>query len=165
MSIETITPENITPDIKSAVRALLLAKTFAQVEREMIDAMQRDILMDGDRPLYRVIQKKQDQGRPEWITDPKYAYSMSKDDYLSYSAECDHRIKQMGYDVPEGYCPALIAESLQRKAEKILIDSAKGLIGFSFDDLIYTKPGIYDKYVNLLCSLVISLPDWKNPLD
>lgn len=108
---------------KPIAEAVLVAKAFADVERERVDAY--------IRPVFERYDFRYDMtGQPERrIENPKCIY-LSEDDKLveKYFAECDRVHRENGFDGPEGHCPALIAEDLLRKAENILLDELAKLM-------------------------------------
>jgi hypothetical protein len=151
------------PGLKPAVGTLLLAKVYAESERAIIDKMQRAVLND------RVFTMKVEflrEGQNPRITDPSVAYLMRDADFDFYHAECQRRIKAMGYDVPKDHCPALIAERLLMEAEHAAIAAAAPITGIS-DALmiIRQKDGLakYKKMVDLLCKLICSMPGYVPP--
>jgi hypothetical protein len=159
-----ITPEDITPAIKSAVNAVLMAKAMALVQRERVDQIERRILAQA---TYR--------GMPEWIErglcparilDPKETYMIREEDQEDYRAEWQIAIDALGYKLPRDHCPALIAEDLQRQAEAVLIEAAEPVFGVTKDQLFQSAKGLenYRRYIDLLCGLVVKLPGYKNPL-
>lgn len=167
METKTTRPsvKDITPAIKSAVAAVLLAKKFAAVEREKINKVERDVLSGieiwtsakwGDRiPSHR-------------ITNPADLYMADADSepVKWYYEEMQKEIDAMGYKLPVGHCPALCAESLLRDAEHLLIKAAAPVFNVTLDQILCSKGNLENlrKYIDLLCGLVVSLPDFKNPL-
>lgn len=151
------------PGLKPAVGVLLLAKVYAESERAIIDKMQRAVLNDRE---FHIKAEYRRADEPSRITDPKLAYLMSDSKYEFYNAECQRRIKAMGYDVPKDHCPALIAERLLMEAEHAAIAAAAPITGI--DDarvIIGQKDGLekYAKMVDLLCKLICSMPGYVPP--
>ncbi len=147
------------------VNAVLLAMANAQIERERIDAMERAVLTrDDGTPMYRTADEWRERGMrdcPEWVTEPKHAYLMADDDLADYGAECQHRIKQMGYQVPDGHCPALIAEDLQITAEWALMSAAEEFFPEIPADALYLDNR--RRYLDLLIGMVVNAPGYKKP--
>lgn len=151
---------DITPAIKSSVNAVLMAKVFAQVEREKIDAMNRDILTTD---VYLSTSSPQNQEKVR-ITESQDSWLLCDADAKTYYAVRDFRIKQMGYDLKPGHCPALIAENVLTDTEHLLVEVAKPVFGVDLHDLLCAGMDKYHKYIDLLCKLVVSMPGFKNPL-
>ena len=151
---------DITPAIKSSVNAVLMAKAFAQIEREKIDAMDRDILLSD---IYLSAPSPQNQEKAR-ITKPQDSWLLCDADAKTYYAVRDFRIKQMGYDLKPGHCPALIAESVLSDARHLLVEVAKPVFGVDLHDLLRAGMDKYYQYIDLLCKLVVNAPDFENPL-
>jgi hypothetical protein len=132
------TPLRTTPTIQAfkqwandcapAARAVLMARVFADMERERVDAYILPIFQS-----YRFTVAKAWRSGPEKdsiITRPKDLY-LSDDEVLTaaYFDECDQAHRAHGFTGPKGHCPALIAEHLVIVAENALIDLAKPLFG------------------------------------
>jgi len=152
-----------------------MAMANAQVWRERIDTMERDILKREDgSPMFRTAEEHLKHGhKEEWITDPKWAWLMSKDDFDEYYAECQFRIKNNGWQIAgecEGHCPALVAEHLQTQAEWALILAAEEFFpGVTNDKLLCGTQDTLglecrQKYLDLLVKLVVNAPGYRNPL-
>jgi hypothetical protein len=155
--------DSITPAIKSAVNAVLMARVFAQVEREKMDAVDREIL----KCEYLTDKKWEPHMPVHRITDPKELHFMDEDDWKDYYAERQKRIDAMGYKLPVGHCPALVAESMQTKAEHVLVECAEELFpGVTVNKILCSPKGLdrLKEYLDLLIKLVVSLPDYRNPL-
>lgn len=65
-------------------------------------------------------------GKP--ITKPNDLY-LTDEDCTAYYAACDIAHREQGYNLPEGHCPALVAEHEQLKAEWALLEAAGKLLG------------------------------------
>ena len=156
------------PDVKvllqtleRPVNAVLLAMTLAQVERERMNKLDRELLA---ATAYNVAPEFA-HGRPiERITDPKLAYLMGDEDAAEYHAERQQRIDAMGYRLPRGHCPALCAEEVQREAESVLIGAA--LVFFptcTQDSLLCAGLGKHGQYVDLLVRMIVNAPGYMAP--
>jgi hypothetical protein len=103
---------------------LCLAKAFAEVERERVNAY---IL-----PLFETFTFTEDSEgcEGEKITNPEHLY-LSEDEKLSaeYYAACDRAHREHGFDGPEGHCPALVAGHLLVQAENLLLGEVTELMG------------------------------------
>lgn len=134
------------------VNACLMARAHAQLMREAVTPIYAAVLdfcdvhdKDGTR-----------------ITDPDKAWHMHDKYAADYYAECDKRIREAGYEVEPGYCPALIAEGLQRDAERLLIQSAAEHVpGLDYDRLLCAGLGKLKECVRLLEGLVVNSPGYK----
>lgn len=156
-------------NIAAAVNAYFVARAYAETVREAIHKIDISILRDEKtgKWLYRTDPARL-HGREnmEFITDPERAYMMSDDDAADYYAERDKRIHENGWNVKKGYCPALIAESLQRDAERLIVSTTGPLFGIDANDLLCAKNGLeqYRKFIDLTCKMVASHPRYKPSL-
>lgn len=117
--------------------AVAQSQAYAQTMREAVDKIQRDVLKEI--PLYDDLDAEHSGSERKRITDPKRTW-LSKDDaaFGRYVAECSKRERAAGIKpatMPDDYCPALVAEDLQMKAERALLDSGGALFGFSADQM------------------------------
>lgn len=165
-----LTQQDITPEIKQAVSAYLMARVYAETMRAEVDKIETAVLEESE---YLV--------KPEWckrygekkirVLKPSDSYLMEESDYKDFWAESVKRMKAAGLDrhlpkgetMEAGYCPALVAEELQRVAARLIVEVAEPLTGVSVDK-ITCHLDLYRKYVDLWVGLVVNLPDFENPL-
>jgi len=160
-----MTPKDIiqkAPGLTSAVNTYLLAKVYADGERAIIDKMKRDILNGS---VFTVRPEFTRQTEPNRITEPSRDYLMSDEQFETYHAECQRRIVAMGYDVPEGHCPALIAERILTEAEHLVIDESSALTGLKdgVHSLLCKGMDIYHKYIDLCVKMIVNMPGYVAP--
>ena len=100
----------------------------------------------------------------EIILDVERTYMLSDDDANIFYDKLHILHIENGFDVKEGYCPILIAESLERQAKDIVIQNAFYITKFTKDDLLCSKNALenYDEAINLIINLVFSLVKMKN---
>jgi len=58
---------------------------------------------------------------------------LSHQDATAFYAACDDLNRAHGYDLPAGYCPALVAEHAVIKAENALLKHAGSCLGIDFE--------------------------------
>jgi hypothetical protein len=103
-----------------------MARAFAQVERERVDAyilpiFARYTFVDG-------LSRGERRGTP--IEKPDQLYMCTDEaGVAAYFEECDQAHRAHGFKGPKGHCPALTAETLLMRTEQALIDLAKPLTG------------------------------------
>lgn len=151
-----------TPAIRAAVGAYLVTRAYAETMRERVDETHKDILTEC--PVYA------DQfDRTRQILKSGDLYLCSNDDLCQdFYDEANHRLRKLKIkpdDMPNEHCPALVAEEIQRNTRRLLIEIAEQetFHGLTFEKLICSQDAIgnLDKYIDLLCGLVCSLPDWE----
>lgn len=169
------TPADITPAMKTAVNAVLMAEAIYLTERERMDKLDRELLAEQ---TYHVDQKMIDletkhgatEALAKWeacgrrITDPDDSFLMDAADAMKYYAERQRRINAMGYKLPDGHCPALVAKCTLLDAERILVECAEEVFEVTFDQLPSAGLDKLKQYIELMVTLVVNLPDFKNPL-
>lgn len=163
--METLTKEaaeSLTP----AVNALLMAKTYAELKREEIESIQLQILKDDVYKGSDIGNRGESRGNFR-ITETKDTYLMKDEDWEIYHAKVNAINLENGFkDAERGLCPALVAETTVRDAQKILIECAEEYFeGVTGHKLLCAGYGKYQEYIDLLVGLVLSLPDYKNPLE
>ena len=132
------------------VNLVLEKRAIAEVMREKIDSIHTQILLEE---IF-----EDDEGNR--ITNPRYSFRIEKEPHQQYYYKrCDEENKKLGFDLPHGYCPALIAENELRKAEHALIKQAERYFpGLTKDKILCTSHGLDNlkKYLDMLCGLVVN---------
>jgi len=167
-------PKDITPAVKSAVNAYLLARANAELHREKVDKIAKKILSTA---TYYADVKHLSRGRikSERILEHKDCWLMSEDEGHEYFVDLRYELEQSGYKIestigdPEwSYCcPALTAECLQTDTEHLVIDSAAEMLGEDEtfrNKLLCNGFDSYRKFIDLVVGLVVNTPGFKNPL-
>lgn len=133
-------------DCAPAGRAVLLARAFAELERERVDAY---ILPIFKSYKFTVAEKNGRRHPGEEITEPRMLY-LSDDEVMcaAYYEECDRAHRAHGFKGPHGHCPALTAEHLVIQTEHALIGLAQDLFGVEAHQL--WRPEDRKKYLDLL---------------
>jgi hypothetical protein len=73
-------------------------------------------------------------------------------------------------DMPEGQCPACVAEHIQVKAEWLICDTAADMLDMDITGkelnsrLLCMGLDKYHEFIDLIVRLVVNLPDFKNPI-
>jgi hypothetical protein len=107
-------------------KAVLLARAFAALERQRVDAYIAPIFASYGF-TYGAIARGQLTGL---IPTQKDLYLADDGPQMAaYYAECDAAHRAHGFTGPDGHCPALTAETLVRDAERALMDQALPLFG------------------------------------
>lgn len=112
---------------------VLKARVFAEMENERVEAYRE--------PVFAKYEFTNDMDRPrnthkgEKLTHSKQLYLSENEELCkAFYAECELAHREHGFDGPEGHCPALSAESLQREAEQLLLDSLGEFCGIDGND-------------------------------
>lgn len=133
-------------DVAPAARAVLMARVFAEMERERVRAYIRPIF---DKYGFTYGAEWGDSHAGEPIPDPEHLYLADDEVQVAcYFEECDRAHRAHGFTGPHGHCPALVAENLQRVAEGHMIDFAAELFGVNFS-------GVYGEDRKRLLDLLI----------
>ncbi len=115
----------------AAARAYFQAQALVETLRPVITGIKAALLTEMQiRVADKWIERGVEDGGP--ITDPARAYLMSAEDAARFFPELDARIRAAGFtEQPEGYCPLLVAEALQRDAANVVLDAAVSFHGQS----------------------------------
>lgn len=106
--------------------AVCQAQAFAKCERERVFSYTLPIFR---RYSFRV-NPKFSHRYGEMVERPADLYLTDEEEKTTaYYAECNSAHREHGFTGPDGHCPALVAEGLQRTAEHVLIESGCELLG------------------------------------
>jgi len=152
---------NISRACEPAVNAVLLAKAYAAVKREQVDAVSRRLLAES---VYRT--KDEPQNR---ITEPRYDWMMGSEAFAGYQAARNKALLDAGIkpaDMPADHCPALVAEHLLVKAEWAMLETAWALVvpEGPVDGWKNLYGEMRKKFIELVIKMVVNRPGYKNPL-
>lgn len=152
----------LTPEVIRDVQNYLVTRTLAQAKRAEVDVIERQLLTEHVL-MATLCHHPEDASRgyaPYRITDPKKTYLCEdRAACKEYHDACNRRERAAGIkpaDMPDEYCPALVAESLQTQAENVLIQHAGRAAGLEACMLHGDKR---DQYLDLVCRLVVNHPD------
>jgi len=171
-----LTQKDVTPGVKSAVNAYLMARAFAETRRDQVDKIEREILAEAPltNGFYETEGRRNHKEAGELITDPKDTWLCTNEAQLEeYYLECDNRARKAGLkpdDMPTTHCPALVAERIQTETEWLICDNATTMLGLEFDGkelnhrLLCMGIEKYQEFIDLIVKLVVNLPDFKSPL-
>jgi len=157
-----------TPELKSAVNAYLMSRAYAETMRDKVNAIYKDILTQC--PVYADLRTPEGKqiGQGEQILDPEHLYLCSDDALVQDAwAEADKRERAAGIkpdSMQDEYCPALVAENLQRETERLLIEVSGKPFGMDNHKLLCAGLEKRQQWIDLVCQFVVSQPDFKNPL-
>lgn len=161
-AIQSLTPDSITPAIKSGVNAVLIARAYAETMRTEVNKVYAEILTEC--PVYA-----DRWGETKQILNPDDLYLCGNEDLVADAyAEANVRLRKLGLkpaEMLDDNCPALVAETLLIDAQHVLVGAAEEVFqGITIDKLLCAGLDKYKQWIDLLCGLVISLPDFHNPL-
>jgi hypothetical protein len=166
--------KTVATELMPAVNTYLLAKAFAQLEREKVDKIQRAILNAAS--YYTSPEFLVDKEKISRITEPKDSWLMSTEDYRIYAAGVRRELEKEGYQInqPEDateywdyFCPALCAESLETDAAHAVVDMAGERLAPDIKDfrtsLLCQSLDSYHKFLDLAVKLTINSPGYVPP--
>lgn len=159
--------EQIAEACAVAVDAVIMARSYYEVKREQVDAIKREELSLCH--YYVAEEHAKRRGVGERITEPGLDWLMSEERFAEYHLQIRKVERERGVkpdDMPDEHCPACVAETVLMQAERLLIDIAWPLI--SEDGNERGKGMLYGEkrklFLDLICSMVINRPGYKNPL-
>ena len=158
-----LTPQDVTTELIDAVAEYLVLRAAAEVTRQEVDKVQREILAAVE------LTDTREWGSQERITDPGETYRCRDDAAMAqYYQAVDTALRAADLkpnDMEFDYCPALVAEHDQLKAEWTIIDEAAKMLevfpgkGEFNNALLCAKDGLAQrqKFIDLTVDLVLSL--------
>lgn len=150
-------------EVIEAAKCVFMAMAYTGTIRPRIEKMQNELLKVRK---FEPCQKWKDRGLidlPEVITDWKHTYLINDEDSKILYADMDREIKKMGFNVPgPGYCPLLIAEDMERKTKRLLIDLIKPVTGFDTNGILCTKNGLENYRQAVELTLMLLAPYCKD---
>jgi hypothetical protein len=147
----TPNPDKVAKALTEPVNQMLVAQVFAEALHEQVEDIDRRVLSE------RVYTNKFSGER---VTEPRLSYLMGDEDAEHFLARRDAEIRAAGFNPPEGYCPALMAQHEHIKAERALIDAAEPFFGVS-NDILWGENRT--KWLDLLLKLVVNHPSYTPP--
>lgn len=120
--------KQFSKDVAPAARAVLMARVYAEMERERVNAYIKPIFESYDFQYCALGNRCGLTGRIADIKD-LYLTDLEAPEYKHFIQDCDDAHKAHGSKLPAGHCPALHAEYLQVQVEQALINLALPLFG------------------------------------
>ena len=105
------------PAVVQGIKDLEAARVEAKETRALVDAYIRPVFARFDFRDVRTGEKIEDERQ-------LYRADLKSQQMRDYEAACDAEHRRQGYDLPPGYCPALVAENRINEIEKRLLDLA-----------------------------------------
>jgi hypothetical protein len=108
--------------MKQAAKNVFMAMAYTRTIRPIVEEYQKRVIAEikpqmDDKWLGRGMTQKP-------ITDAKDTYLMKDSDFQTYLKRCnEERIKARLHVDNEEFCPLLVAEDLQRQAERVFIEA------------------------------------------
>lgn len=150
----------ITQEMKQAAKNVFMAMAFTQTIKPIVRGYQQKII-DELKPEISEQFKKHE--RHTTIT-PENTYLMNDADFKVYLRRCnEERIKAKLHVDNEEFCPLLVAEDLQRQAERAFIDIMEPITHLTADRVLLSKDGLdnYAKLIDLSLRLLAPYVDNK----
>jgi hypothetical protein len=134
----------IATAIAPEVDALLAAREAAETIRAKVDAIRTRTLAAGTYA---------DEDTGERITVAAVDWTMSAEQFAGYNAAVLAAGRAEGLTAPEGCCPALMAETAVRDAERALIAKSEPFFGVSTACRSAKLPAFVDHLVMLVAAV------------
>ncbi len=136
-----------TPAMLTAGKTVFMAMAHESVVRDIVEGYQKEILSFYKWKLRPDIATRRGNTPDEIVTDPKYSYMLSDEDFALYHKECKAARDKAGLKVTDDeFCPLLCAECLTSDAKKVLIEVMEPVTKIPLDVII----GHYYKYKELV---------------
>lgn len=123
-------PLELTPELKSLVKSVVMAKAWVETVHPIVIGYQKAILQE--------ITAVDEEGKP--IIDPNLSYLMDDGKAEVYFAKCEEEAAKNNLKHKPECCPLLEAESVERKAKRMLgeyvLPRLPGFEKMTFDTLV-----------------------------
>jgi len=146
-STKTLTTINKTPSLIETSRRLFLAIAEQEQTEKVVLDYQTKILKEGQWKA-----PKNFDG--DIILYPKDAWTINDKDFKIYDNKCQAKAKENGYEIEQGQCPLLLANSKVNDLKNDLIDEFEPFVGIKRDYLFRNEMEDYNKYVNFLIEIM-----------
>jgi hypothetical protein len=149
----TPNPKAIAAALSEPVDAYLKARAFAEVEKERVEKIQKQVLAEGT--FYGHHKKRSGEGEHFRVTDPKDSWLMDDADAARYFEILNQIHLAAGFEkAKDGYCPALVAEHEQTKAERALIDASSQFFPTVTNETMVYK--LREQWIDTVVKLVLA---------
>ena len=157
-----LTVKDITPGMKSSVRAYLMSRAYAETVREAIDKAYVKVLKDF--PIYEDLDIRGISG-DRIVTEKTMYLSTDKKTCKAIYDEIDSELRKAGLkpdDMPDDHCPALVAEEIQRQAERLVIETTAEMLGEEdfLHRLICHGIDKYREFIELVTKMIVNMPNF-----
>lgn len=152
MTTKTTKP-NITNEMKQAAKTVFMAMAFTQTIRPIVEEYQKRIIQE----IKPIVADEFKQIGFTTITESKDSYLMNETDFKTYLTRCnEERIKAKLHVDNVEFCPLLVAEDLQRQADRTFIDVMEPITHLTTDKVLCSNNGLanYKKLIDLSLRLV-----------
>ena len=151
LSIARVKEIGADSTFRNCVKAYLMARAYAEVERERVDAYLKPLF---ELYTFTVDPKHKRCGEPgEPITDMKDIWLATDEQCAVWYEECDKEHRKHGFKGPKNHCPAAIAEHLRIIAENNLLEYTMPLFVDGADGQVHGE--LRKKALDLFCGLAI----------
>lgn len=150
-----------------AAELCFIAKAYTETVRPIVLANQNKVLSEnfykcGNELAIKVLERGGEVN--EFCKTTHDLVYISDKDFGDYHAKCYALNTQKGLKVENpDYCPLLVAEEVERKANRHLCETMEPITKLSVDDVLCSREGLenYHKLIDL--SLRLLVPFVKNP--
>lgn len=140
-----------TQEMITATETVFLAMAFTATIRPIVEGYQKKVLAEIN-PKSRFDDKA--------ITDLNSTYEMHDSDFNVYLARCNEERIKAGLRVENiDHCPLLIAENLESKAKRALIEAMKPITNLDPQDVLCSGLENYEKLIDLSLGLMARFVD------
>jgi len=154
MTTTTQRPE-ITDAMKQAAKNVFMAMAYTRTIRPIVEEYQKLVIAEIKPPVAEEWLSRGIASR--LITDAKDTYLMEDKDFQTYLKRCnEERIKARLHVDNEEFCPLLVAEDLQRRAERVFIEAMIPITHLTPERVLCSENGLanYDKLIDLSLRLL-----------
>jgi hypothetical protein len=149
-------------ELLKAAKSVFLAQAWEQTIRKPLENIKKELLLKGQ---YQT--RERSRGEVKIITEPKYEYLMSDEDFASYQKLYRAEFIKIGFtDIEVDSCPLLIASSLREEAVRAMLDEAAKTTTITREKIWQSRNGLknYEKVTELTLQWCAPYIDQKDIL-
>ncbi len=144
----------IKVELREAVYAYLREKAEEEAIREIVEGYQRRVLAEMRLAVSEEWTVAGEE--PRVITDPSQAYLAGEKEYEQYALRLDEAKREAGFNLPAGYCPALVAKERVRQAARRVVEESLYLTGEPVTYSDFVRRNKLQEYVDTVVYLVVN---------
>jgi Fe-S cluster biosynthesis and repair protein YggX len=136
-------------NVLRTVENVLMAQAYRETVEEIVKPQQHKVLQ---KHQFKISKEWTNKGRkPGVLTNPNHLELISDKDFKIYEKEMHEFYLDEGFNVDYGYCPLLIAENQERKAQDNLIKAIEPYTGITKENLMLSGNPLenYNKYIDI----------------
>ncbi len=147
-----------TNEMVESARNVFVTMALVETVKPIVKGYQMEILAKHQWPIAKEWSDRVKAANTRVILNPDETYLMEDEDFQIYIKEINEARESAGLKVENpDFCPLLVAEDLQSKAEHLLIDVMEPITHLTIDKVLCSVNGLdnYRKLIDLTLKLLV----------